>query len=166
MQVVDIASGRTGHFAFRAGEIVGDRGQVYAIDVLPSVVAMLHGARSLRGALNVRPLWGDAERAGGVPLADGSIDLALLVHTLSALRDWEALAIEARRLIKPKGRLVVVDWHPTAAHPVAAQSSIGHRVVLADRRPSPAAGDVLRAGRRRGCGLDRPGRQRCRGLDE
>lgn len=137
MQIVDVAAGRTGHFAFRAGEMVGERGQVYAVDVMPSVVAMLHGARSLRGALNVRPLWGDAERAGGVPLADASIDMALLVHTLSALQEWEALVTETRRLVKPEGRLVVVDWHPAATHPVAAQL----------RRPASAQdSDMLFAG--------------------
>lgn len=122
MHVADLGAGRTGHFAFRAGELVGEDGRVYAVDVLPAVVEMLHGARALRGATNVHAVWGNMERVGGVPLADQSLDVALLVHALSSLREWETAVCEAKRLLKPKGRLVVVDWHPEADHPVARQS--------------------------------------------
>lgn len=122
MHVADLGAGRTGHFAFRAGEAVGEEGRVYAVDILPAAVEMLRSAGRLRGALNVRPVWGDAERHGGVPLENDSVDVALLVHVLSTASGWDALVAEARRLVRPSGRIVVIDWendrHPLA-RPVA-----------------------------------------------
>lgn len=118
--VADIGAGRTGHFAFDAAALVGDQGRVYAVDVVPDVVRMLDRHRGLRGALNVYPLWGDAERERGISIEDGALDLALIVHMLSAGADGEGLVREARRMVRPSGRIAVIDWHPAAHHPLVA----------------------------------------------
>lgn len=118
--VADIGSGRTGHFAFGAASLVGDEGRVYAVDVVPEIVHALDRHRGLRSALNVYPLWGDVERARGVDIDDASLDLVLAVHMLNAVTDHDAMAQELRRMVRPGGRIAVIDWHPDAAHPLVA----------------------------------------------
>jgi SAM-dependent methyltransferase len=59
-----------------------------------------------RGVQNVRWREGDVER---LPLADGSVDLALLSQVLHSLEDPAAALAEARRILAPGGRVLVLD---------------------------------------------------------
>lgn len=138
--VVDLGSGRTGHFAFSAGEVVGEEGRVYAVDIHPDVIETLAGLRALRTATNVHPLWGDIEADGGVPLPEGSADVVLIVHGMSSIADPEAAGREAVRLTRPGGKIVVIDWHGDADHPLAGLTA----------RPAPVE-DVDRMFVRLGC---------------
>lgn len=110
--VADLGAGRTGHFVFRLADAVGADGRVYAVDLHPEAVSMLGSYALLRQAHNVQTVWGDIARDGGVAIADGSLALALFVHTLSSLAERETAAREARRLVRPGGRIAVIDWLP------------------------------------------------------
>lgn len=110
--VADLGAGRTGHFVFRLSDVVGSAGRVYAVDLHPEAVSMLESYALLRQAHNVHPVWGDLERDGGVAIPEGSLELALIVHTLSTVAKWEAVAREARRLVRTGGRIAVIDWIP------------------------------------------------------
>lgn len=138
--VADLGAGRTGHFALHAADVVGTKGRVYAVDILRDALAMITSSCALRGIAHVHTVWGDVERPHGVGLADASVDYAFFVHALHALTAWEDAAQEARRLVKPGGRIVVIDWHPLADHPVAGQVR---------RRVAPEEADVVF--RRAGC---------------
>ncbi len=132
--VADLASGRTGHFAFSAAEAVGQEGRVYAVDILRDVVAALESHSALRQLHNVIPVWGDVERHEGVNIPAQSLDVALLTHMLGSAAAHEAVAREAQRLMKPGGRVVVIDWQPDARHPLA---------ILTKKRRSAETADVL-----------------------
>ncbi len=138
--VVDLGAGRTGHFALHAAEAVGAQGKVYAVDILQDALTMIASSCALRSMHHVHPLWGDIERDNGVQLSDASVDYALLVHTLHAVAARENVAREARRLVRPGGRIVVIDWHPSSPHAVAPTG----------RRVAPEESDVLFT--RAGCG--------------
>ena len=58
-----------------------------------------------------------------VPVADASADLALLVLVLHHLPEPGAALAEARRILKPSGKLVVVDMQP---HETTAWRTFGH----------------------------------------
>lgn len=131
--VADLAAGRTGHFVFGAAEAVGSEGRVYAVDLLRDALSALEGRRALRGAENVYTVWGDVEREGGVAIPEQSLDVALLVHALGWMREQEAAVRATRRLMKPGGRVVVIDWQNGARHPLAALARAG----------SPDTTDVL-----------------------
>lgn len=119
--VVDLGAGRTGHFAMHAAEAVGVKGKVYAVDILRDALAMIASSSAMRGLHHVHTVWGDVERERGVGLPDASMDYAFLVHALHALTAWEDAAREVRRLVRPGGRIVVIDWHPLTSHVVAGQ---------------------------------------------
>lgn len=128
--VVDVGAGHTGHFALHAAEAVGDKGKVFAIDIIRDALSMIASSAALRGLHHVQTLWGDVERGKGVGLADGSADYVLLVHTLHTLRAHDVAAQEVRRIVKPGGRIVVIDWLPLASHAIAPPQ--GNRIAPED----------------------------------
>lgn len=113
MTVADFGCGTIGHYVFPAARLVGPEGKVYAVDILKSVLSGIEGRVRFESANNVETVWGDLERPKGVKLADGSIDLGLLINNLFMSKQRETLVRECARMVKKGGRLVVVDWKPT-----------------------------------------------------
>jgi SAM-dependent methyltransferase len=54
-----------------------------------------------------------ADLAGGLPFASASFDLALSALVLHYLRDWGGALGELRRVLAPRGRLILSTHHPT-----------------------------------------------------
>jgi len=122
MRVAEFAPSRTGHFPFAASPIVGEEGAVFAVHLLQDVLHDIEGHARVRGLKNVWPIRGDFERIGGVGLEDGLLDMILLAHALPHLQDDAGFAGELERLLKPDGKIVVIDWHPEADHPLSPHS--------------------------------------------
>ncbi len=102
--VADVGSG-TGSLAIALAEARGDV-DVVAIDGDPEARAI---AREKHGAARVRWRAGLAQQ---LPLEEASVDrvaMSLLLHHLSPDGKREALR-EARRVLRPGGRLHVADW--------------------------------------------------------
>src|SRR5262245_9966301 len=109
--VLDIGSG-PGFLAAEMAEEVGAEGRVVGLDPSESMLAM--GAR--RGA-PVEYVEGDAL---ALPFADGTFDAAVATQVYEYVRDMPAALAEARRVLKPGGRLLILDtdwdsvvWHST-----------------------------------------------------
>ncbi|MDD5251786.1 MAG: methyltransferase domain-containing protein [Patescibacteria group bacterium] len=116
MKVADFGCGTLGHYVFPASQLVGPDGRVYAVDILKSVLSGIEGRIRFDSATNVEPVWGDMERPGGVALADNSLDIGLLINNLFMSKQRDTMIKECVRMIKPGGRLVVVDWRPTGVN--------------------------------------------------
>jgi len=110
MHVADLGCGRTGHIVFPASKILGERGLVYAVDVLKEVLETI-GKRAATSAIhNVHTVWSDVEQYGKTAIPDKSLDAAFYVNTLVQTDDHVTPLKEAARLLKDKARLLVVDW--------------------------------------------------------
>ena len=112
MKVADFGCGTLGHYVFAASHLVGAEGRVYAIDILKSVLNSIESRTKMEGASNVTALRGDIERAGGVKIADGSLDIGLLLNNLFMSKQKEAMVRECVRMVKPGGKFVIIDWKP------------------------------------------------------
>jgi ArsR family transcriptional regulator len=101
--VADLGCG-TGHLTQALAPFVG---RVLAID---ASAAMLRAAKARVGDLpNVEIRRGDLEQ---LPIADGELDLALLVLVLPYLAEPARAIAEAARALKPGGRLLITDLMP------------------------------------------------------
>ncbi len=101
--VGDLGCG-TGHFALAAAPFVR---QVIAVDGSPE---MLDVARTrLAGVTNVDLRNGSLE---SLPIDDGALDLGVLSVVLGYAADPLLVLQEAARVLKPGGRLLIVDLEP------------------------------------------------------
>ncbi|MDO8514666.1 MAG: class I SAM-dependent methyltransferase [bacterium] len=109
MKVGDFGAG-SGHYTRAAAAVVGHGGKVYAIDVQEDVLKhiKLNAHAHHQGIINT--VWGDMEKPGGTHLRDQSLDAILLANTFFQIENRFALLKEMKRVLKPGGKLMVVDW--------------------------------------------------------
>lgn len=125
MRAADFGAGRTAHFALPLARTVGADGVVYAVDIHPEALSMLHGYRSHHELPQINVIRGDVERFGGVPgIVERSLDRIFIINTLWMTKRLADLVAETRRLLAPKGKIFVVDWEPLTQHPVAPIASL------------------------------------------
>lgn len=113
--VLDVACG-TGTLAILAKETVGGSGIVCGVDASPAMLARAR-SKAARRAVEVRF---ENATAQALPFAESSFDLALgtmMLHHLGRAARRE-LAAELRRVVKPGGRVLLVDF----ARPEAKRS--------------------------------------------
>lgn len=137
MQVADFGSG-AGHFVSAMAPLVGRTGAVYAVDIRPEVLEVTRGNARLQGLLQIRAMQGNLEQPGGSGLGEGLLDLVLCSNLLHQVDDVQAVLAEARRVLKPTGRLAVVEWE--AGVPLAPPDAIGREQM---QQLATAAGFVL-----------------------
>ncbi|WP_051309385.1 class I SAM-dependent methyltransferase [Desulfogranum japonicum] len=107
--VVDIGCGR-GDYSFRAAEVVGARGRVYALDYWSTYTDSLKERASEQGLVNLFPLTADIRKQ--LPLSDNEASICLLFTVLHAttlnILDL-GLGKELRRIVCPGGRVAVLE---------------------------------------------------------
>lgn len=110
MRVADFGCGRTGHFIFLASREVGERGVVYAMDIIKDILESIKSRVKSEGFNNIQTIWTDVEKVGASPIPDESLDAGFFVNVMFMLRKKEQAIKEAARLLKKNAHLVIVDW--------------------------------------------------------
>lgn len=109
MLVADIGAG-SGFYSFAAGKMLGEKGRVYAVDVQKDLLAKIKNEAAQRHLGNIETVWGDIEKEGGTQLRDNSLDAAFVANVLFQVKEKKGLVKEVKRILKSKGRVLVVDW--------------------------------------------------------
>ncbi|MFQ5662108.1 MAG: class I SAM-dependent methyltransferase, partial [Candidatus Paceibacteria bacterium] len=109
MLAADFGTG-SGHYAIAASEVVGNSGRVYAIDIQQALVKKVKNLAIAENRQNIDVLWGDIEQAHGTKLGDESVDAVIIANDLFQVEEKNNMINEARRILKPKGKVLVVDW--------------------------------------------------------
>jgi ubiquinone/menaquinone biosynthesis C-methylase UbiE len=109
MKVGDFGAG-SGHYSRAAAAMVGHSGRVYAIDVQEDVLKHLKLNTHIHHQGIIDTIWGDIEKPGGTHLRDASLDAIILANTLFQVENRSGLLGEMKRVLKPEGKLLVVDW--------------------------------------------------------
>ena len=109
MRVADLGSG-SGFYSLAAGKIVGEKGRVYAVDVQKDLLAKLKNDAEKMHIKNIETIWGNVEKPGGSGIQNGFVDAVFVSNILFQTPEKSSLAREAKRILKPKGRVLVVDW--------------------------------------------------------
>ncbi len=109
MSVADFGSG-SGIYVLHIAEALENAGHVYAIDIQRDLLQRTKNEAHRRGFKNVEVIWTDLEHKGASKIADKKLDLVLISNLLFQVENKAALFIEAARILRPAGRLAVIDW--------------------------------------------------------
>lgn len=109
MSVADFGSG-SGIYVLHIAEALEHSGHVYAVDVQQDLLRRVKNEAHRRGFKNVGIIWTDLERPGSSKLADKTLDLVLISNLLFQIENKAAVLAEAWRILKPTGRLAIIDW--------------------------------------------------------
>ncbi len=125
--VIDVGAG-TGFWTEPISRLVGPGGRVIAVDVEPIMLEDLRALVQARDLHNVEVLQSGES---SIPLDDAIADLVLLAFVLHEPQDPEDLLGEVVRLLKPHGRVLVLDWQ---AHPSREGPPLEHRISAEEAR--------------------------------
>jgi ubiquinone/menaquinone biosynthesis C-methylase UbiE len=106
MVFMDIGCGY-GFFAIPAAELVGEKGRVYAVDIDDSAIDRLKRKAAEKGLRNLTATVGAAEET---VFCDECADMVFYSIVLHDFRDPAKVLRNAKKMLKPSGTLVNLDW--------------------------------------------------------
>jgi ubiquinone/menaquinone biosynthesis C-methylase UbiE len=108
-QVADFGCG-AGYFSCAFAQKVGTTGRVTALDILPaSLEAVTSRARSMN-LNNIVTKRANLEREGGSGFDPHSLDWVIVKDMLFQNAEKDVILYEAARVLKPSGKLFVMEW--------------------------------------------------------
>ena len=106
MVVADVGAG-SGVMTFKMAKLVGPPGKVYAEDIQPAMLDILHERAEHDKVTNIQTVLGTASDP---KLPAGAIDLILLVDVYHEFSQPQAMLDHMREALKPGGRLVLLEY--------------------------------------------------------
>lgn len=91
-----------------------EKGRVFAVDIQTEPLSALAGKAKAKKLKNIQTVLGDVEK-GGLKIPDNFCDWVLATNLLFQAQDKLAVFREAKRVLKPWGKVLVVDWQANAA---------------------------------------------------
>lgn len=120
LKVLDVGAG-SGHHAIEIAQVVGQSGHVYALDVQKDLLARIKKEAAQAHIHNIDIIWGDIEKKGGTRLQDGICDRVLISNVIFQLEHKLQAIEEIKRVLKPAGRVAIIDWKDSFGHPEHAK---------------------------------------------
>jgi ubiquinone/menaquinone biosynthesis C-methylase UbiE len=103
---VDIGCG-DGFFALPAARLVGEKGKVYGLDSDDGAIGRLKGKAIKEDLRNLNLSVGEAEET---VLCEACADIVFFGIVLHDFKDPATVLMNAKRMLKPNGRLIDLDW--------------------------------------------------------
>ncbi len=109
-QVAEFGCG-SGDFTIALAKVLPE-GIAYALDIQEEPLSALIGKARAEGLSNIKIIQSDLEEPRGSTLEDESLDLVLITNIFFQSERKEAILKEAKRIIKPEGKIVIIEWKP------------------------------------------------------
>jgi ubiquinone/menaquinone biosynthesis C-methylase UbiE len=104
--IADVGAG-TGYFSLPLPHAVGALGKVYAVDAQAELLSWLKQKLDDAPFTNVELIRAEADQTG---LPTSSCSLFFLANVWHEIVDPIAALAEAMRVLKPRGRIAILDW--------------------------------------------------------
>jgi ubiquinone/menaquinone biosynthesis C-methylase UbiE len=99
-----------GYFSMPFAKAVGEDGKLYAFDVLPQALETLASKAKNSGVNNIVTSRVNVEKEGGSKLENECVDWVIMKDVLFQNKNREVIITEARRVLKPNGKIIVIEW--------------------------------------------------------
>ena len=110
-KVADLGCGGAGHFIIPAAKMIGKHVNAYAIDILKSVLSEVSTKARLLKIYNIKTTWANLEIFGSTKIKDNELDYTFLINILFQSKEHKNILLEAKRIMKKGGRLLIIDWN-------------------------------------------------------
>ena len=146
-RILDVGSG-PGFLASEIGEVVGPSGQVCGLDISETLLKVAK-MRSVHLPW-VEFRYGDA---AGLPYPDNSFDIGISTQVLEYVTDVNAVLLELYRVLRPGGRVILVDtdwdsivWYTTESARMKRILSVWEEHATDAHLPGTLSQKLIRAG--------------------
>jgi ubiquinone/menaquinone biosynthesis C-methylase UbiE len=106
--VADLGAG-TGFYSIAAGRIAA-KGRVYAVEIVKDFLDTIGRKIKEANLSNVEIIWGNIEKPGGTHMGDAVADAVIASNVLFQVEHKDNFILEIKRILKPKGRVLLIDW--------------------------------------------------------
>lgn len=86
------------------------QGRVYGLDVLEEKLSALRNRAATENVSNIVTIVCDLENPQGSTLRSDYLDLVLIPNLLFQAENKNAIITEGKRVLKPTGQLLIIDW--------------------------------------------------------
>ncbi len=124
--VADVGAG-TGYLALPLALHLGAAGKVFAVDAQDKMLEWIAAKVEKAGLKNVELVHADA---AATTLPAASCDVFLTANVWHELDDRGAVLTEVKRVLKPEGRVALLDWSPDVER--VGGPPLEHRIAAAD----------------------------------
>ena len=113
MIVADLGAG-SGFYSVAAAKMIGS-GKVYAVEIDRDFLETVKNRARDEKLSNIECFWGDVEQTQGTKIRDHVVDRVITSNIFSQIQDHENFIKEIKRILKPAGKVLFVDWSPGLA---------------------------------------------------
>jgi cyclopropane fatty-acyl-phospholipid synthase-like methyltransferase len=104
--VCDMGCGN-GFYTLKLAKLVGDKGQVLAVDIQPEMLSLLNERAKEAKLANIKPILGTTVDPN---LPEGKVDLILCVDVYHEFSNPEEMLAAMRKSLKPGGRVALAEF--------------------------------------------------------
>jgi ubiquinone/menaquinone biosynthesis C-methylase UbiE len=108
IKAADFGCGR-GYFSIPLAKMIPN-GMVYSFDVVDEALQVVRSKAKIEGISNIQTTRANLEIKGSSGLEDNSMDLVILANILYQSHKKKEIIQEAKRVIKEKGKIVLIEW--------------------------------------------------------
>lgn len=113
MLVAEFGCG-SGNFILEVAKKI-EEGKAYGLDIQEEPLSALEGRARAEGLINVETIRCDLEKEGGSGLPTDFLDWVLIPNLLFQIEKKITVLKEAYRILKPKGKMLIIDWKKEAS---------------------------------------------------
>jgi len=113
MIVADLGAG-SGFYTIPVSKMVS-LGKVYAIEIQEDFLTTINNKVREARLNNIECLLGNVEKIGGTKIKDKIVDAVIASNILFQVADKDKFIEETKRILKPGGKLLLIDWSDNAS---------------------------------------------------
>jgi ubiquinone/menaquinone biosynthesis C-methylase UbiE len=108
--IAELGCGNFGYFVFPAARLIGDKGKLFAVDILKNTLEEIKKRAFQENLKQIETIWSNLEIFKGTKIESSSLDKALLINILHQSNKKADILRESVRLLKSGGKLLIIEW--------------------------------------------------------